>query len=99
MAGIRSSRQGRSERPVAIRDLNPSKEVEAKNDGNELGWDAMIRDARKRIEDLNYSIKVFEKRKAAGDLCPAIKSEGDEKFIQALLFGVKAKDAELLRAK
>jgi hypothetical protein len=48
------------------------------NDGNELGWDAMIRDARKRIEDLNYSIKVFEKRKAAGDLCPAIKSEGQE---------------------
>lgn len=35
-----------------------------------VGWDALIRDARKRIEDLNFSIQVFEKRKAAGDICP-----------------------------
>lgn len=40
---------------------------------NGLAWDAMIRDARKRIEDLNYSIKVFEKRKEAGEICPAIQ--------------------------
>ena len=29
---------------------------------NSLGWGAMIRDARKRIEDLKFSIEVFEKR-------------------------------------
>lgn len=42
---------------------------------NGLAWDAMIRDARKRIEDLNYSIKVFEQRKAAGEICPAMQLE------------------------
>jgi len=49
---------------------------------NALGWDAMIRDARKRIEDLNYSIKVFEKRKASGDPYPAAQSEGQFKMQQ-----------------
>ena len=44
-------------------------------DNNGLAWDAMIRDARKRIEDLNYSIKVFEQRKAAGETCPAEQVE------------------------
>lgn len=39
----------------------------------DLGWDAMIRDARKRIADLHYSIEVFEKKKQAGDYCPAEK--------------------------
>ena len=46
------------------------------NNDNSLGWEAMIRDAKKRIEDLNYSIKVFEQRKAAGEPCPATQSEG-----------------------
>lgn len=45
------------------------------NDDNSLGWDAMIRDARKRIEDLNYSILVFEKRKAAGETWPGTQPE------------------------
>jgi hypothetical protein len=36
----------------------------------DIGWDAMIRDARKRIADLHYSIEVFEKRKLAGESCP-----------------------------
>lgn len=40
------------------------------NEYNELGWDAMIRDARKRIEDLNFSIALFEKKKAAGEPWP-----------------------------
>lgn len=44
------------------------------NDDNSLGWDAMIRDAKKRIEDLNYSILVFEKRKAAGEPWPTPQS-------------------------
>jgi len=40
-----------------------------------LGWDAMIRDARKRIEDLNFSIKLFEKKKAAGEPWPGTQSK------------------------
>lgn len=39
-----------------------------------IGWDAMIRDARKRIEDLQFSIKVFEKKKADGEQWPGIQS-------------------------
>ncbi|HEY6251904.1 MAG TPA: hypothetical protein VI685_18245 [Candidatus Angelobacter sp.] len=42
-----------------------------------LGWDALIRDARKKIEDLNFSIKVFEKRKLAGEDCPLENFSGD----------------------
>jgi hypothetical protein len=30
----------------------------------------MIRDAKKRIEDLKFSIELFEKKKAAGDRWP-----------------------------
>lgn len=40
------------------------------NDNDLLGWDATIRDARKRIEDLKFSIELFEKRKAAGEPWP-----------------------------
>jgi hypothetical protein len=40
-----------------------------------LGWDAMIRDARKRIEDLKFSIEQFEKKKAAGERWPGAQSE------------------------
>jgi hypothetical protein len=39
-------------------------------DNRALGWDAMIRDARKRIEDLKFSIELFERRKAAGEPWP-----------------------------
>lgn len=41
-----------------------------------LGWEAMIRDARKRIEDLKFSIEVFEKKKAAGEPWPGVQSAG-----------------------
>lgn len=51
------------------------KQIRKTVDNNGLAWDAMIRDARKRIEDLNYSIKVFEQRKAAGETCPALQSQ------------------------
>lgn len=43
------------------------------NDDSSLGWDAMIRDARKRIEDLRFSIEVFEKKKASGEPWPGEK--------------------------
>ena len=43
-----------------------SNRVKRNSEANEesgLGWDAMIRDAKKRIEDLKFSIQVFEKRR------------------------------------
>jgi hypothetical protein len=40
------------------------------NDDSLLGWDAMIRDAKKRIEDLEFSIKVFERKKETGEPWP-----------------------------
>jgi len=40
-----------------------------------LAWDAMIRDAKKRIEDLKLSIAQFEKKKAAGERWPEGQSE------------------------
>jgi len=40
-----------------------------------LAWDAMIRDAKKRIEELKFSIELFEKKKAAGERWPPPRSE------------------------
>jgi hypothetical protein len=40
-----------------------------------LGWDAMIRDAKKKIEDLRFSIEVFEQRKASGEPWPGTRSD------------------------
>ena len=42
-----------------------------------LGWDAMIRDAKKRIEDLKLAIELLEKKKAAGERWPGVQS-GDQ---------------------
>jgi hypothetical protein len=46
------------------------------SEDNLLGWDAMIRDAKKRIEDLKFSIEVFEKRKAAGEPWCGTQADG-----------------------
>ena len=50
-----------------------------KNESNvlpdSLAWDAMIRDAKKRIEDLKAAIELFEKKKAAGERWPGAQSE------------------------
>ena len=35
----------------------------------------MIREAKKRIEDLNFSIRVFERRRDAGEPWPGTQSE------------------------
>ena len=43
-----------------------------------LGWDAMIRDAKKRIEDLKFSIQLFEKKKAAGEPWPWAQSKDQD---------------------
>jgi hypothetical protein len=40
-----------------------------------LGWDAMIRDAKKRIEDLELAIELWEKKKAAGERWPGVQSQ------------------------
>jgi len=42
-----------------------------------LAWDAMIRDAKKRIEELKLAIELFEKKKAAGERWPGAQS-GDQ---------------------
>jgi len=41
-----------------------------------LAWDAMIRDAKRRIEELKFSIELFEKKKAAGERWPRAQTEG-----------------------
>ena len=40
-----------------------------------LAWDAMIRDAKKQIEELKFSIELFERKKAAGERWPEAQSE------------------------
>jgi len=35
-----------------------------------LGWDVIIHDAKRRIKDLQYSIAVCERKKAAGEPWP-----------------------------
>lgn len=44
------------------------------SDESAIGWDAMIRDAKKKIEDLHFSVEVFERRKASGDPWPGTQS-------------------------
>jgi hypothetical protein len=59
--------------------MGPGKNVEGNNEAtalpDSLGWDAMIRDARKRIEDLKLAIELWEKKKAAGERWPGARSE------------------------
>jgi len=43
-----------------------------------LAWDAMIRDAKKRIEELKLAIELFEKKKAAGERWPGAQSEDQD---------------------
>jgi len=56
-------------------------ETRGKNDNetdvlpDSLGWDAMIRDAKKRIEDLELLIRQWEKKKAAGERWPGAQSQ------------------------
>lgn len=47
------------------------------------GWDGLIAAARQRIQDLEFSVKVFEQKKAAGETLP---------------IGVPLKDSQLIRA-
>jgi len=56
-------------------------ETRGKNDNetdvlpDSLGWDAMIRDAKKRIEDFELLIRQWEKKRAAGERWPGAQSQ------------------------
>ncbi len=62
--------------------MGPMKNVKDKNETNvlpdSLAWDAMIRDAKKRIEELKLAIELFEKKKAAGERWPGAQSEDQD---------------------
>ncbi|HEY4678708.1 MAG TPA: hypothetical protein VIJ01_16200 [Candidatus Angelobacter sp.] len=46
------------------------------------GWDALIAEAKQRIQDLEFSIQVFEKKKAASEPAPLIP-QSDSHLIAA----------------
>ena len=62
--------------------MGPMKDVKDKNENSvlpdSLAWDAMIRDAKKRIEELKLAIELFEKKKAAGERWPGAQSEDQD---------------------
>ena len=62
--------------------MGAMKDVKDKNETNvlpdSLAWDAMIRDAKKRIEELKLAIELFEKKKAAGERWPGAQSEDQD---------------------
>lgn len=45
-------------------------------------WDALIGEAQQRIQDLQFSIKVFERKKAAGEPCSTASPQSDSELIQ-----------------
>ena len=47
------------------------------------GWDSLIAEAKQRIQDLDFSIQVFERKKAAGEKCPNGVPLSDSGLIQA----------------
>jgi hypothetical protein len=54
---------------------NFKEENEGKVLPDSLAWDAMIRDAKNRIEELQLAIEIFEKKKAAGERWPGAQSQ------------------------
>lgn len=46
------------------------------------GWDAPIAEAKQRIQDLEFSVKVFERKKAAGEPYPAANPMSDSELIE-----------------
>jgi hypothetical protein len=47
------------------------------------GWDAFIAAAKQRIQELEFSIKVFEQKKAAGETLPIGVPLKDSQLVQA----------------
>lgn len=45
------------------------------------GWDALIAEAEQRIQDLQFSIKVFNFKKNSGEPCPTGYVESDSHLI------------------
>jgi hypothetical protein len=46
------------------------------------GWDSLIGEAKQRIQDLEFSLKVFERKKADGEPCPKAVPQSDTELIQ-----------------
>jgi hypothetical protein len=69
---FRSNRERRAMR-LKMKNVGERNETHVLLDS--LAWDAMIRDAKKRIEELKYSIEMFERKKAAGERWPPPRSE------------------------
>jgi hypothetical protein len=61
---------------------NGREEGEASVFPDSLAWDAMIRDAKKRIEELQLAIEIFEKKKAAGERWPGAQSQDKQEVQQ-----------------
>jgi len=59
-----------------MRDVKENYETNVLPDS--LGWDAMIRDAKKRIEDLKSLIELYERKKAAGERWPGAQSQDQD---------------------
>jgi hypothetical protein len=51
--------------------MSTTSQVKSERQGkNSSGWDQAIADARKKIEKLEFSIRVFKQRKEAGEQWP-----------------------------
>lgn len=48
---------------------------------NLSGWDIPIAEAKQRIQDLEFSVRVFERKKAAGESYPATNLQSDSELI------------------
>jgi hypothetical protein len=66
-------RSNRERRSIRLQIRNAKENNLANILPDSLAWDAMIRDAKKRIEDLKFSIEQFEKKKAAGERWPGVR--------------------------
>jgi hypothetical protein len=75
MGTDRTSRNNRERRAIRQRIGNVREDNEKSALPESLAWDAMIRDAKKRIEELKQAIDLFEKKKAAGERWPGAPSE------------------------
>lgn len=53
----------------------------SKSRGKIKGWDTLIGEAQQRIQDLQSSIKIFERKKAAKEPCRLSYVESDTQLV------------------
>jgi hypothetical protein len=46
---------------------------------SETGWDIAIADAKRKIKELQFSIRVFKERRAQGEYWPAPAPQGESR--------------------